>query len=677
MFSEKPSTNRVLNDTNCKASSTSPCQPSTSGTVAIKSGTFAVKSFEKYRQHKGKEWNKKAKGVMAKKENSLKEEEVLVNVGLMEWNSKTEDLRPKRGKKLALKVLNTLTYPSLNKQAEEKWKCYHSNLYSEEEQYLLVCEDGKKAMFLPGTSEMFTLRRYKEETGKEYNRITLYLCSQSDYDKSLGLCLSDEGDDLLPNDDGDDMLLNCPARKYQKKITSFSSFSTNAELPPIEICDQEVEHIEADEQFARKVEADWNDELLDQSNKPVAHDSTSSIQPPLDVTDIYKQLHTKVNRETGHFLIVTRRTAPLNRVLSIWQRQTKKTPPTFPLEVKYIAEIGIDSGAIAKEFLHTTVNDVGKKIFPEGSPVNSTYHVQSGNFRTCGEIAATALAQGGPAPCFLEKCSYRSMFEDTTDYENISDDDLTPKELDLLAEIGKDPAKHIDYICENGYGGVIDINHADAVIRSLKVSLVSHRMLYMREFRKGLDVYGLGDLIQSNPDVCEALFVKGNEKPPPDANYLFSLISPAYSEVGSSRKSSEEIIMDHFQDFLMEVEDTQITGYKEVVAWKADGDQDQDKLDSAESNDEHSITPDVSIPGIMGWLTGQRHRHLFEDEKPYITLNFDHECLVRSPNHTICFPLIGACGRDITLPTSHMSNKKDFKDVFLLAFCKGQAFARH
>ena len=36
-------------------------------------------------------------------------------------------------------------------------------------------------------------------------------------------------------------------------------------------------------------------------------------------------------------------------------------------------------------------------MFPNGAPVDSAYDIQNGNFRSCGEIAATSIVQGGPA----------------------------------------------------------------------------------------------------------------------------------------------------------------------------------------------------------------------------------------------------------------------------------------
>ena len=48
------------------------------------------------------------------------------------------------------------------------WKAYQSNIYEEEIEYSSVYEDGRQALCLPGTKEFFTLKRYKEETGKDY-----------------------------------------------------------------------------------------------------------------------------------------------------------------------------------------------------------------------------------------------------------------------------------------------------------------------------------------------------------------------------------------------------------------------------------------------------------------------------------------------------------------------------
>ena len=64
---------------------------------------------------------------------------------------------------------------------------------------------------------------------------------------------------------------------------------------------------------------------------------------------------------------------------------------------------------MSQDFLAEVISDMGREMFPDGSPTDSTYYVQNSTFRTCGEIVVVSLAQGGPPPCFLEQCVYESM----------------------------------------------------------------------------------------------------------------------------------------------------------------------------------------------------------------------------------------------------------------------------
>ena len=122
--------------------------------------------------------NKKAKGVKGKDLNH----EVVIFIGLMEWSEEESNLKPKRGKRLALKVPRDAPYKVLCEKAVDKWKTYNSNLYEEGEGYVLLLEDGKEALFLPGPAkEFFSLQRYQEEVGKDFKRITLYLCTAKEF----------------------------------------------------------------------------------------------------------------------------------------------------------------------------------------------------------------------------------------------------------------------------------------------------------------------------------------------------------------------------------------------------------------------------------------------------------------------------------------------------------------
>ena len=69
----------------------------------------------------------------------------------------------------------------------------------------------------------------------------------------------------------------------------------------------------------------------------------------------------------------------------------------------------------------------------------------------------------------------------------ISSDDLTAKENMMLEEVRADYTKYTDLIIDNNYTGVIDEDHIEEIIRSLKVSIVTQRSLYMKEFMIGLN----------------------------------------------------------------------------------------------------------------------------------------------------------------------------------------------
>ena len=139
---------------------------------------------------------------------------------------------------------------------------------------------------------------------------------------------------------------------------------------------------------------------------------------------------------------------------------------TNRLSVHYSGESGIDNGAIALAFLEQSTADMAESMFPDGAPMDSSFLVQNGSFRTCGEIVAVSLAQGGPLPCFLNMCAYEAAFKEF-DMMNIGEENLTFKEQQLLSEVRSDCQKHTDLIIDNGYTGAIKEENLDAIVRSL------------------------------------------------------------------------------------------------------------------------------------------------------------------------------------------------------------------
>ena len=79
----------------------------------------------------------------------------------------------------------------------------------------------------------------------------------------------------------------------------------------------------------------------------------------------------------------------------------------------------------------------------------------------------------------------------------------------------------------------------------------------------------------------------------------------------------------------------------------------EDNRATEDSNEERPVVPGYTPAGIMGWLTGQKHKPL--DGKPLkITMIFDHDCLIYNLNHRICFPVVRACAKEVSFPVAHM-----------------------
>ena len=83
------------------------------------------------------------------------------------------------------------------------------------------------------------------------------------------------------------------------------------------------------------------------------------------------------------------------------------------------------------------------------------------------------------------------------------------------------------------------------------------------------------------------------------------------------------------------------------------------------------ISPDLSVPSVMRWLTGQRHKPI-GSEKLTIDVHFNHECMKVNLNHTICFPTASASRGSISFHL-HIWALRPILETFLLAYCKGHS----
>ncbi|KAI5614382.1 hypothetical protein C0J50_8969 [Silurus asotus] len=310
------------------------------------------------------------------------------------------------------------------------------------------------------------------------------------------------------------------------------------------------------------------------------------------------------------FPLTVSRSHVVERGLAQWKRQ-KKALPTSRLKIRFIGEAGLDTGALRKEFLTEMVAGIEQKLF-EGDqtgkcPKYSLLDLDQANFRSAGEIWAASLAQSGPPPCCLKLWCYKYLCDGEIQIQHISKEDVSDAEY---------------------------------------ISLLS-------QLREGLKLYGLDDLMNQYPNICQPLFVPGMEVKA-DADFVFAACQPEFSEKGSNKEQVEVSVMNHLQDFLQELE----------------------ACEHPEVGDTVDYPGHLSPSTFLQWLTGQGHIPVLPEEKRSfrVFVQFNHTCDIQYGSHTVCYPTVAACSNTIRLPVKHMQTSTEFKQVMTEAFHLGQAF---
>ncbi|KAK9526322.1 hypothetical protein VZT92_015030 [Zoarces viviparus] len=271
-------------------------------------------------------------------------------------------------------------------------------------------------------------------------------------------------------------------------------------------------------------------------------------------------------------------------------------------------------------------------------------------FRTAGEVFAVSIAQGGPAPRFMQEWCYDYLFSENLSSQGVHDSTLSP--LIKMIEDASDMTPHIQAILDCGYTGKVDMEHKENILRAIRLHVKTKRMPMLQQLREGLKVYDLIKVMQTKPEECRSLFIFRDDDSV-DSHYIMSHLAPELSVSGSSKQVKESKILEHFQDFLLELDDAQTDG---------------DTAGQA-----------LTVSSDMQWMTRQAHRHLLlEDRQTFkLTVKFDHWCLNAMPNHTLeCYPSVSACTDTITFPVAHIKDYESFKTLLQTAIKYGAGFDR-
>ena len=113
--------------------------------------------------------------------------EVKLKIGTITYRPEIDELKVSRGPSTnhAILVSPSAGVLELLQKAVEKHSRFNRKMSDHVDEYFLLYPDKSRVGKLPGTQEDFILERFKEELGKPYDRITLYLCKVTDFFKNM------------------------------------------------------------------------------------------------------------------------------------------------------------------------------------------------------------------------------------------------------------------------------------------------------------------------------------------------------------------------------------------------------------------------------------------------------------------------------------------------------------
>ena len=151
---------------------------------------------------------------------------VTITVALVERDD-TGDLKYIRGKRLPVKVSDKCREAEVKEAAIENHSKYDQEFCALED-YVLLYSDFKEVFYLPGSSSVFQLDKYKHDLAKAYSQILFYLCMLLHFEKgqssSRKINLSQKTSELPSTKEGDDFLYD-----------EFSNFHRNLETTDLSI----------------------------------------------------------------------------------------------------------------------------------------------------------------------------------------------------------------------------------------------------------------------------------------------------------------------------------------------------------------------------------------------------------------------------------------------------------
>lgn len=144
-----------------------------------KTPSIGFKEFFKRKEENRRE-HFKPSSKKPKKSKEVKETEVSINIGVKKYNTGNAVLKTSRGRTLPIRVSPTAGSSAILEKAVKKHEDHNNNMMKGQH-HVLLYPDNTEVINVPGSNKPFVLKDYRDEVGKSFSRLTLYIAVHSDF----------------------------------------------------------------------------------------------------------------------------------------------------------------------------------------------------------------------------------------------------------------------------------------------------------------------------------------------------------------------------------------------------------------------------------------------------------------------------------------------------------------
>ena len=435
----------------------------------------------------------------------------------------TGDLKHIRGKRLPVKVPDKCSAAELKEAAIEKHSKYDQEFCALED-YVLLYPDCKEVFYLPGSSNVFHLDKYKHDLAKPYSQILCYLCMLLHFEKgqpsSGKINVSPKKSELSSTKESDDFLLDELSNFYRNLETiDLSIPSSNCSIVSSSDTPTTAQHM-----VYQIPPRDTNEELLGISNEDFPEIFNSPKSEPsksaygggsVESEDVKSLTYAEKLKNLSSIFKSHESVEICVRRRRIWEDSVQKLKRLFkdgikPFHIGFVGEESVDHGDPFKEYFTLLFDEVKHQLLCTGGNLGFTFlhdiqNLQNGEFYLFGLLCCVGILKGCAGPRYFLPSVVKKIFLGTStkqlSIEEIPDLDIQLK-LQAIADVKtEDEFQNIVDTFLERFGFGLTKFAISFVEKSEFIQQITHHFCFsmcseeIQDFKKGLEQYGLYSIL--------------------------------------------------------------------------------------------------------------------------------------------------------------------------------------